>query len=614
LDTTVAVTRSARAIRLKKEARALFWPWCAIMIAGALPVLLPHSSTAAKLNVLGFFFGIPLLATLSLGNEFYHRTFSLWLSQPASRSQLWGEKMSVMCAAVLSAGVATMIGMFFYALPQMNLTYNKAAAIAYVLVTMASATYWTLAARSTVGGFVLIGCIFWMFYLFVGEMENLPQRDGVFYSVPPPTTAIIALFAFAICLAALMLWLGARKLARFQVTGGSSGEDLLTAGPSVMPEALAEWFRCRPSGATLNLIRKELRLLRPLWVIELLAVVYIACLAIFRLLPSPPVLLPETLLQWVVLGPPVMTCLGLAGLAGILPLGEERTSGTYAWHMSLPISARRQWLVKLVVAMVSGLACTILFPVLTMIAIGAAYGSPLMYVHVGVLQEDLIVIPILIFACFWCACAANDTIRAATWAMPAIASIPFSAAGGLWLGRELAQTTGTLRDFVVSSFHLGPLAFAPVTDFASSHVLWLFVPTLLVALFQSYRLFRTPPQNRALWMLRCLLPLVAVTILWSFSANAGFLASRWEPFSETHKALDKREPITAKIELTGEDLAKGFRLTTPTQRWLKGASITVAPSKSPLSGYFATIHLASGLECRLTVVRSGGTASSCGKL
>jgi hypothetical protein len=81
-------TRNARTLRLKEEVRALFWPWCAVMIAGALAVLLPHSSTAAKMNVLAFFFGIPLLATLSLGNEFYHRTFSLWLTQPASRMQL----------------------------------------------------------------------------------------------------------------------------------------------------------------------------------------------------------------------------------------------------------------------------------------------------------------------------------------------------------------------------------------------------------------------------------------------------------------------------------------------------------------------------------------------
>ncbi len=603
---------NARMVRIRKEVRALFWPWCAVVIAGALPILLPHSPTAAMLNVLSFFFGIPLLATLSLGNEFYHRTFSLWLTQPVSRMQLWAEKMLVMCAAVLSAGVVAWIGMFFFALPEMNLTYNKAAAIAYVIVTMASATYWTVAARSTVGGFILIGCIFWLFYLFVGEIENLPPRDDVFYTVPPPTTAITAISAFAISFAALMLWLGVRKLARFQLTGGSSGEDLLMAGPALMPEALAEWFRCRPSGAFLNLVRKEFRMLRPLWVIELLAVVYLAFLAIFRLLPSRPLFLPETVLQWVVLGPPAMTCLALGGLAGILSLGEERMSGTQAWHMTLPISARRQWLVKLVMAIFAGTACAVLFPVLTMMAVGSIYGSPLLYVDVSVVRGELIVLPILTFSCFWCACAANGTVRSAIWAMPVIAAIPFASAGGAWLGRELAQTTGTLKDFVASSFHLSPSVFAAVTEYANTRVLWLFVPTLLVALFQSYRLFRTTPQNSALWMLRCLLPLVAVTLLSSFSASAGFLSSRWEPFDETHHALDKLHAGTAKMELTGEDLAKSSALTPPTQRWLKGSTITVAPAHSPLSAYLATIHLASGLECRLTVTHSGGTAASCG--
>ncbi len=38
----------SRLVRIKKETRALFWPWCAVMIAGALPIFFPHSSPAAK--------------------------------------------------------------------------------------------------------------------------------------------------------------------------------------------------------------------------------------------------------------------------------------------------------------------------------------------------------------------------------------------------------------------------------------------------------------------------------------------------------------------------------------------------------------------------------------
>jgi len=40
---------------------------------------------------------------------------------------------------------------------------------------------------------------------------------------------------------------------------------------------LAAWFRCRPTGAVLNLIRKEFRLLRPVWLISLLAALGWAC-------------------------------------------------------------------------------------------------------------------------------------------------------------------------------------------------------------------------------------------------------------------------------------------------------------------------------------------------
>jgi hypothetical protein len=279
---------------------------------------------------------------------------------------------------------------------------------------------------------------------------------------------------------------------------------------------------------------------------------------------------------------PPMTCLGLGGLAGILSLGEEKRSRTHAWHMTLPISARRQWFIKLLMALFAGLACAVLFPALTMIAGGSIYGSPLMYVHVGVLQADLIVIPILIFACFWCACVANGTVRSVTWVFPVTAAIFFASSGGVWLGQELARTTGTLKDFVVSSFHLSPLALAAIIEF--------------------------------LWVLRCLLPVAAVTILWSFSAYAGLVSSRWEPFEETRQALDKFHPGTAKIELSGENLAKGSALTTPTRRWLKGSRITVAPAHSQVSAYLATIHLASGLECRLTVTLCGGTAASCGKV
>src|SRR5260370_41357723 len=104
----------SRLVRIKKETRALFWPWCAVMIAGALPIFFPHSSPAAKLNFLSFVFGIPVLAALSFGNVFYYRTFSLLLTQPVSKLLLRAAKMIIICAAVLSAGNAHGVGQFVF--------------------------------------------------------------------------------------------------------------------------------------------------------------------------------------------------------------------------------------------------------------------------------------------------------------------------------------------------------------------------------------------------------------------------------------------------------------------------------------------------------------------
>jgi ABC-type transport system involved in multi-copper enzyme maturation permease subunit len=596
---------SARIIRLKKEVRALFWPWCATVLVGASPMVVSHNY-AEPFSFISFFIGVPLLATLSFGNEFHHRTLSLWLSQPLSRRQLWAEKMSVMFPAVLSAALVSGIVMFSVTWPHMRLTY-KALALIYVVVVMASATYWTLATRSTLGSLALISFVLFFGMLFSGGVDQDPQlRAG-------STALSIALFStFGACFAAFMLWLGLRKLARFQVRGGGSDADILTSGPALAPEALARWLRPRPTGAFLNLLRKEFRLLRPLWIIALLVVAYVACLAAFRLLPAPSVPEPRTVLEWTLLGPLVSVCIAMAGLAGILSLGEERTSGTLAWHMTLPISSRRQWLLKLVMAMFAGLACSAAFPVLAMMAGGAVYGSPLMYLDLHSLSDDFILFAVLTFACFWCACAACGTVRAALWAAPVTALIALACAGGLRLGEELAQRVGTLCDFVVSSFHLSPLAFAYITDFARGHFLWLFVPTLLFALFQSYWLFRAPSQSSVRWMLRCLLPLAAVTIFSSFSASAGFLFSRWEPFEETRQAIDRFQPATSNLELTAADLVNGSSLSPFTQRWLRGSRITVTIRPSPFLAYLATIHLSGGLDCRLTVARSGGTAASCG--
>jgi hypothetical protein len=92
--------------------------------------------------------------------------------------------------------------------------------------------------------------------------------------------------------------------------------------------------------------------------------------------------------------------------------------------------------------------------------------------------------------------------------------------------------------------------------------------------------------------------------LCGFSVHAGW-AANWGPFPETLKAIDRLQRGGGTIQLTAEDLAKVSPLSPPTRRWLRGANISVTPDLAH-SGYVATIRLAGGLDCRLTVRHYGG--------
>src|SRR6516162_3246772 len=158
---------NAKTTRILKEARSLFWPWCAVTIVGALrlvdqshsvllgdgPLGLVHH-VIEPLSFLGFFLGIPLLATLSLGNEFQHRTLPLLLSQPIDRREIWVEKTSVTIIATVSATLVFCVS-WRTALQQNPAFWMEAGA--WIIAMIASATLWTLVARSTLGGMVLAG-------------------------------------------------------------------------------------------------------------------------------------------------------------------------------------------------------------------------------------------------------------------------------------------------------------------------------------------------------------------------------------------------------------------------------------------------------------------------
>jgi hypothetical protein len=617
--------------RILKEARPLFWPWCAVAVAGALPLVHPFDWTPL-IYLIGFF-AIPLLATLSLGNEFQHGTFSLLLSQPVGRMQIWGEKMSVTVVAVLSAVLVFSLALratsFHPGRPQL------AFAGAWIVAIIASATFWTLFTRSTVGG-VALNLGVQSLIGFAVPWANLADRLRARGYLLPGShiVAVTATFVF-LCYAGAMVWLGGRTLMRFQPTGGMGSDDLLMAGPDVMSGALAGWLRCRPTGAVLNLIRKELRLLRPVWLISLLAAAGWACLTLFGLLHRGGL---TRNFETAVVCVGVISTLMIAILAGSLSLGEERSSGTHSWHLTLPVPARRQWLIKLFMALFAGILGAGLVPLLIA---GRSLDSSRMFADVHLRTDLLVGAALLTFAAFWCACAVSGTVRAVLGVIPVMVT--------LWLAGEFGRWVGpALTNLFVSRFD--PFADAGFTkavisrffDVHSGHERWtiylletsyppvlalMWTPTLVLAVIQSYRLFRAQLQNGARTLIRNLLPLAMLAFLCSscWMAASTFVDRAFgessRPFFETFMAIRNIQPDTAKVDathplqLTVEDLAKASPLSEHTRRWLQNARITVALEEPPhharfgcgansqpivtpydqgYSWYLITVHLADG--------------------
>ncbi|MGC9994093.1 MAG: ABC transporter permease [Terriglobia bacterium] len=610
---------NAKTTRILKEARPLLLPWCAVNFVGALP-LVHKSDWTQGLTFIWFIFGIPLLATISLGSEFQHRTLTLLLTQPVRRMEIWSVKLSVTLVAVLSAVLVGSLGSraplaeFFSFGSRTAFSQDQklwVVAGAWILAAIASATFWTLFARSTIGGLALNTLVLGAFNVPGAFLVHWIRatRHG---SPAEINIAVWIAGCIFLCYGGVMLWLGRRTLARYQVTGGMAGDDLLMAGPDVLPGALAGWLRCRPSGVVLNLIRKEIRLLRPVWIITLLYVLGETCITMFRLVPERGSTRESTAAVVMLGGFSTL----IAVLAGCLSLGEERASGTHSWHMTLPMPALRQWLIKLFMALFAGILCAALLPVLVLIAGGFRFGSPFMFVDVHTGMVWLIAASLLTFASFWCACAVNGTVPAALWVLPVMIALNFAGELGKWAGPALTNLFLSRFDpfanvkFADAVSHFGSKAFFKLIQAASTNMTdsvqaalalttLILVPPLLYAVIQSYRLFRAQLQDRALSVLRSLLPLAMTAFLCSFFSLAFYTFvsqaaqdSKWTALFQIVEAIQKVQSGVAKLDaahpaqLTVEDLAKASTLSKSTRRFLGDSHITLALDEPPHHGQF----------------------------
>jgi hypothetical protein len=589
---------TAKTTRILKEARLLFWPWCALIAAGMLPLARPMGSIYL-IGPLAFVLGIPLLAALPLGNEFQHRTLSLLLSQPIDRMEMWREKLSVTAIAVLSAVLVCSVSL--WAAGDQIWRPNPVSIGAWIVAAVASATFWTLFTRSTLGSVAMTIAV-QGFIVLAGLMVYRPS-----WGVTPVLAVVLLL-----CYAGVTLWLGRRMLARYQATGVAAGDDLLIAGPDVMPGVLAGWLRCRPTGVIFNLIRKEIRLLRPVWLATILAALGWTCVTlVWYLHHGAATRISDTTVISV-----VVTCtLLISILAGSSSLGEERSSGTHAWHLTLPVPALLQWGVKLSMALGAGVVVVWLLPLLMVVG-RSLFISPNPMVGRGNFGINvLVVVLILTFTAFWCACAVKGTVHAVLWVFPVIIALYYAGKLGKWAGLGLTHLFFAGFDpfanvaFSHTVSRLGSNAFFKLIQAASNNMTdsvqaalvlnaMLLVPTLLYAVIQSYRLFRAEARERAWSVVRSLVPLALTAFLCNIFIFAVYTFAgqardqKMVALFETIQAFQKIQPRAPKLDaahplqLTVEDLAKASTLSKSTRRLLGNSHITLSLEEPPHQGHF----------------------------
>ncbi len=221
---------------------------------------------------------------------------------------------------------------------------------------------------------------------------------------------------------------------------------------------------------------------------------------------------------------------------------------------------------------------------------------------------------LLTFAAFWCACAVNGTVRAVLWVIPVMVVLYFAGELGNRAGGVLTNLFFSRFDpfanvkLAKAVSHLGSNGFFKLIQVASDNMrdsvqaglaltTIILVPILLYAVIQSYRLFRAQLQDRALPVVKSLVPLALTAFLCNFallafeiSVGRATLAPKLTALFETVQAIEKAQSGAAKLDathplqLTVEDLAKAFPLSKSTRRLLGNSHITLRLENSQPSG------------------------------
>jgi hypothetical protein len=546
-----------------------------------------------QLGTIGFVVGTPLIAGCSFGSEFQHRTLALLLSQPLDRTRLWFEKWLTLVAVAAVVG-----GLQLAVLRDRPFGPGSAPTALFVLAMVCSAPLWTLVTRSTIGGTTFSGGALMTLELAVGFARHwlgIETGQRVVFADTPILNALR--LAYAAVTFAAGLWV----FTRFETTGSPYEQ-------STVPEDQALFWprllRVRRRGVLRNLLRKEVRLQRPTYLIAAcFAAAWLVTLALFRVktprYPGVEVTFAILLAVYV----PVAIV-----LAGAISAGEEAALGIHDWHLTLPVRARTQWGVKIATAYLIAAVFVLALPLglreLTTSVLDPALGTP----PVRIDPLAIAIVSALVAVCFWGGTLFGDTLRAVVASGLMLFAAGLCGTTAIWVAERSRVGVDLLARVMVAQ-QLPPDAFwVPRTGAGQNLLAASAVAAVgVLILYKSFQAFsRMRPARRT--VVGQLTSVFATTlIVWSGSAIYinGAYGVRWNsaPVQELNASLESLSSVGAlPSSATVQDLDRTGRLSASTRRWLAGASIRVneesqryaPPARTRYRVYNATVQFPNG--------------------
>lgn len=326
-------------IRLCKEIRCVGPTWLAAVVALTVAAALSHfGGPRFLLNPLSGVMAI-FLGASSFGSEFQHKTMSLLLLQPLERARLWKLKMTVLAPALVSfAALAAALTPY----PPGNYLVKVTMHLAAAVMAFGIVPWLTLTCGDGLAGAALA-------FVAIGVNETIAKAmfdsyPGFFYWWTLTSSVLFGVVGCRFGYAKFLAWeLMPARCAGLAWPGAGLARHFRRAQPAGL----------RPSTLCV-LVCKELRL-------QAMSFAYAAvfCAAfglvalLIHVLPGHTAFLKNLVRVY---------CVTLPVLVGALSVARERNLGLLEWQLSLPVSAVRQWCIKMGVCLLLGIGGGFLLP------------------------------------------------------------------------------------------------------------------------------------------------------------------------------------------------------------------------------------------------------------